>query len=191
MPAAEAAATRDELAALAKRLPASLSLTPPAAWAQYAAATPDHAEDVTSCPHVATALGAALGQKWTYAYGKLPVGPVGCAWTPVPWVPDRPPADRLFLSVGFQPGSLADLASQDNVCAQGTAGPTQAVPTVGPGAVLSGCLDENGTVLDLSFTDPAGTGVWTIGTSAGVHQPPARAAKALLALVNAARKAYR
>jgi hypothetical protein len=190
MTAAQAAATNAELAAVAKRLTRHLSLRPPAGWAQYAAATPEYAEDVTSCPHVSSALGAELGQRWTYAFGKLPTGPAGCTWTPVPWVPDKPPADRLFVSIGYQAGPPAELLAQAGYCAGGVAEPTLAVPGAGAGATLGGCLDDNGTQLGLSVADPAGGGVWTLGASAGSALPAPRAADALVAVVDGARKAY-
>lgn len=191
LPADQDAATRAELAAVAKRLPPHLVLTAPAAWAQSAGSTPGHTDDVTSCPSVTAALGARLGQKWTYAEGRLPAGPVGCSWTPAPWVPDRPPADRLFVTIGFQQGPVAELLASPGHCGRGSLAPELAVPAVGPGAVLRGCLDDDGTGLGLAVPDPAGTGVWTIGTSGGVHIPTGRAATALLAIVDAARKSYR
>lgn len=189
MPAAQASAIRAQLAALAKRLP-HLALTAPATWAQYAGTTPDYVEDITSCPHVAATLGTELGQKWTYAYGKLPTGPAGCTWTPVPWVPDRPPADRLFVTIGYQSGPVADLLHQPGYCDGGHAAPTLAVPTVGSDAVLDGCEDSNGTVLGVSVADPPRTGVWTLGVYAGSHVPASRAVDALVAVVRAARQAY-
>lgn len=191
LPAAQGAATHAELAALAKRLPAHVALTAPAAWAKYAGSTPSYAEDAASCPSVAAALGARLGQRWTYTEGRLPAGPVGCSWTPAPWVPDRPPADRLFVTIGFQQGPIAELMAEPGSCGRGSAAPEVPVPAVAPGAVLSGCLDDNGTSLGIAVPDPAGTGVWTIGASGGVRVPTNRAASALLALVDASRKAYR
>jgi hypothetical protein len=188
--AEQAARTRTELAALAARLPAHLRLTPPATWAQYAGTTPEYAEDVVSCPHVAATLGAELGQKWTYAFGKLPQGPAGCNWTPVPWVPDRLVADRLFVTLGYQAGEPARLLAAPGYCAGGVTAPVLAVPAVGSGAVVDGCLDDDGTQLELDVADPAGTGVWTVSTYAGQAQSTARAADSLLALISAVRRVY-
>jgi hypothetical protein len=187
---AQNANTRVELTALAARLPANLSLTAPATWAQWAGATPTYADDIVSCPHIADRLAADLGGSWTYTYGKLPTGPGGCNWTPVPWIPERPPAERFFLTIGYLSGSSASLLNGPNYCAGGVTAPRIAVAAVGPGAALDGCDDGYQHTFMLAFPDTAGTGVWFLTTWAGVNQPQARPAEAMLALIDAATRVY-
>jgi hypothetical protein len=138
MSAAQNANTRVELTALAARLPAHLSLTAPATWAQWAGATPTYADDIVSCPHIADRLGGALGGRWTYTSGKLPTGPEGCTWTPVPWIPDRPPAERFFVTIGYLGGPPDSLLNGPDYCAGGVTHPGSRRP---PSAPARPCTD--------------------------------------------------
>ena len=190
MTAAQNANTRVELTALAARLPAHLSLTAPATWAQWARATPTYADDIVSCPHIADRLAADLGGRWTYTYGKLPTGPDGCTWTPVPWIPDRPPAERFFVAIGYLSGPADSLLNGPDYCAGGVSAPRTAVAAVRPAATLDGCDDGYQHTFTLSFPDTAGTGVWFLSSWGGVDQPKARPAAALLALIDAATRVY-
>jgi hypothetical protein len=190
MSAAQNATTRAELTALAARLPAHLSLTAPATWAQWAGATPTYADDIVSCPHLADRLAAGLGGRWTYTSGKLPTGPEGCTWTPVPWIPDRPPAERFFVTIGYLRGPTDSLLNGPDYCAGGVTAPRIVVAAVRPGAALDGCDDGYQHTFTLAFPDTAGTGVWFLTTWGGVNQPQARPADALLALIDAATRVY-
>ena len=165
---AQLAATRAELTALAPLLP-HLALTAPAAWAPYAHETPDYAEDIVSCPHVADRLATDLGDRWTYTYGKLPTGPFGCYWTPVPWVPD---ISKEFVSIGYRTGTVAGLLEGMDFCSGGVEAPRLDVPQVGPGAVLYGCDDVGGPGYDLAVPDTGGGGVFFLHGMGGPQTPP-------------------
>jgi hypothetical protein len=190
MTAEQNANTRVELTALAARLPAHLSLTAPATWAQWAGATPTYADDIVSCPHIADRLAADLGGSWTYTYGKLPTGPGGCTWTPVPWIPDRPPAERFFVTIGYLSGPADSLLNGPDGCAGNVPGPRIDVAAVRPGAALYGCDDGYQHTFTLAFPDTAGTGVWFLSSWGGVDQPQARPADALVGLIDAATRVY-
>jgi hypothetical protein len=179
--------TRTELAALAARLPAHLTLTAPATWAQYAGQTPSYDEDIVSCPHIADRLAADLGARWTYSYGKLPTGPFGCNWTPVPWVPD---VSRFFVSIGYQSGTVPVLMQGMDYCMGGVEGPHVDVPAVRQGAVLYGCDDAGGPRYDLAIPDTGGTGVFFLHATGGVQRSPSQVAGALLAVIDGATRAY-
>jgi hypothetical protein len=183
---AQLAATRAELAALAPRLP-HLALTAPAGWAQYAGRTPEYAEDITSCPHIADRLAADLGDRWTYSYGKLPTGPYGCYWTPVPWVPD---VSRFFVSIGYETGTVADLMRGMDYCSGGVEAPRLDVPQVGQGAVLYGCDDANGSGYDLAVPDTGRSGVFFVHSTGGPQTPRPQVADAMLAVIDGATRAY-
>lgn len=187
MSSAQQDTTRTELTALAARLPAHLALTAPATWAQYAGQTPTYDQDVVSCPHIADRLAADLGARWTYSYGKLPTGPFGCYWTPVPWVPD---VSRFFVSIGYQAGSVPDLLNLMDYCAGGVQAPRIEVPAVGRGAVLYGCDDANGPDYDLAVPDSGGTGVFFLHAMAGPQQSPPQVADAMVAVIDGAVRAY-
>jgi hypothetical protein len=179
--------TRTELTALAVRLPAHLTLTAPATWAQYAGQTPAYDEDIVSCPHIADRLAADLGARWTYSYGKLPTGPFGCYWTPVPWIPD---VSRFFVSIGYETGAVPGLMQGMDFCAGGVEAPRVDVPAVGPGAVLYGCDDANGPGYDLAIPDAGGTGVFFLHATGGVQQSPSQVVDAMLAVIDGAARAY-
>jgi hypothetical protein len=181
------ARTRTALTALAARLPAHLTLTAPASWAQYAGATPTYDEDIVSCPHIADRLFADLGARWTYTFGKLPTGPFGCTWTSVPWVPD---VSRFFVSIGYQSGTVADLLKGMDYCSGGVESPHVDVPAVRQGAVLYGCDDVNGPAYDLAVPDTGGSGVFFVHATGGPQQTPAHVADALLAVLDGATRAY-
>lgn len=183
----QAAKTRAELTALAARLPGHLSLTAPATWAQYAGQTPSYADDIVSCPHIADRLAADLGARWTYTFGKLPTGPFGCYWTPVPWVPD---VSRFFVSVGYQTGDVPGLMRGVDYCAGGVEAPRLDVPAVGAGAVLYGCDDDNGPGYDLAVPDTGGTGVFFLHAVGGAQQSPAQVEDAMLAVIDGATRVY-
>jgi hypothetical protein len=179
--------TRTELTALAARLPAHLTLTAPPTWAQYAGQTPAYDEDIVSCPHIADRLAADLGARWTYSYGKLPTGPFGCYWTPVPWIPD---VSRFFVSIGYETGAVPGLMQGMNLCAGGVQAPRVDVPAVGKGAVLSGCDDANGPGYDLAVPDAGGGGVFFLHATGGVQQSPSQVVDAMLAVIDGAARAY-
>jgi len=179
--------TRTELTALAARLPAHLALTAPATWAQYGGQTPSYDEDIVSCPHIADRLAADLGARWTYSYGKLPTGPFGCYWTPVPWIPD---VSRFFVSIGYQTGTVPDLMRGMDFCAGGVLAPRVSVPAVAPGAVLYGCDDAGGPGYDLAVPDTGGRGVFFLHATGGAQQPPAKVADALVAVIDCATRSY-
>lgn len=179
--------TRSELTALAARLPAHLALTAPATWAQWAGQTPSYTDDIVSCPHIAARLDADLGERWTYTHGKLPQGPFGCYWTPVPWVPD---VSRFFVSIGYQTGSIPDLLNGMDYCAGGVEAPRIDVPAVGRGALLYGCDDDTGPGYDLAVPDTGGSGVFFLHATGGAHDSPARVADAVLAVIDGATRAY-
>jgi hypothetical protein len=187
MSAEQLETTRAELTALAARLPADLLLTAPATWAQWAGQTPSYTDDVVSCPHIADGLAADLGERWTYSYGKLPVGPFGCYWTPVPWVPD---VSRFFVSIGYQTGNVPDLLTGMDFCAGGVEAPRVEVPAVGSGAQLYGCDDANGRGYDLAVPDTGGDGVFFLHATGGVSDPPSEVADAMLAIIAGATRAY-
>ncbi|HEV7212791.1 MAG TPA: hypothetical protein VGN47_13870 [Blastococcus sp.] len=187
MSAEQYARTRTELTALAVRLPAALRLTAPASWAPYAGRTPEYRDDIVSCPHIAARLGADLGARWTYTFGKLPTGPGGCFWTPVPWIPD---VSRFFVSIGYQTGDVPSLMHGMDSCAGGVEAPRLNVPAVGRGAVLYGCDDANGAGYDLAVPDTGGTGVFFLSASGGAHQSPAQVADAMRAVIDGAGHAY-
>jgi hypothetical protein len=184
---AQYAESRAELAALAPRLPAHLTLTAPATWAQYAGRTPDYDQDIVSCPHIADRLAADLGTRWTYTFGKLPTGPYGCNWTVVPWVPD---VSRFFVSIGYETGRLPDVLGSTSYCAGGVVAPKLDVPTVGRGAVLDGCEDNTGLGYDLAVPDTGGTGVFFLHASGGPEQSVAQVRAAMLAVIDGATRAY-
>jgi len=179
--------TRTELIALAARLPAHLTLTAPATWAQYAGQTPTYDQDIVSCPHIADRLAADLGARWTYTYGKLPTGPGGCYWTPVPWVPD---VSRFFVSIGYETGDVPELMQGMDYCAGGVESPRVDVPAVGQEAVLYGCDDANGPGYDLAVPDAGGTGAFFLNATGGVQQSPSQVADAMLAVIDGAARAY-
>ena len=179
--------TRTELTALAARLPGQLTLTAPASWAQYAGQTPTYDEDIVSCPHIADRLAADLGARWTYSFGKLPTGPFGCNWTPVPWVPD---VSRFFVSIGYQTGTVPGLMQGMDYCAGGVEAPRVDVPAVGRGAVLYGCDDVNGPSYDLAMPDAGGSGVFFLHAKSSAQQSPSEVADALLAVIDGAARAY-
>jgi hypothetical protein len=170
---------------VAAGLTGPVSLTPPAAWAQWSGAPPTYAQDVDGCPRVADRLGALLGARWTYAYGTLPQGPYGCSWVPVPWVPDHTPD---MVSIGYQTGDTAALLSTPDYGEGGALCPHLDVPAVAPGAVLTGCGDAGGYLLALPA--PEGSGVWFLGAQAATGGGTATAAEELTALVDAASRAY-
>jgi hypothetical protein len=179
--------TRTELTALAARLPAHLTLTAPATWAQYAGQEPTYDEDIVSCPHIADRLAADLGARWTYSFGKLPTGPFGCNWTPVPWVPD---VSRFFVSIGYQTGTVPGLMQGMDYCAGGVEAPRVDVPAVGRGAVLYGCDDVNGPSYDLAIPDAGGSGVFFLHAKSDAQQSPSEVADAFLAVIDGAARAY-
>jgi hypothetical protein len=179
--------TRTELTALAARLPAHLTLTAPATWAQYAGQTPTYDADIVSCPHIADRLAADLGARWTYSHGKLPTGPFGCYWTPVPWIPD---VSRFFVSIGYETGTVPGLMQGMDFCAGGVEAPRVDVPAVGPGAVLYGCDDANGPGYNLAVPDAGGTGVFFLHATGGVQQSPSQVVDAMLAVIDGAARAY-
>jgi hypothetical protein len=183
--------TRAELTALAARLPAQLTLTAPATWAQYAGQTPDYDQDIVSCPHIADRLAADLGARWTYSFGKLPTGPFGCYWTPVPWIPDRPPAERFFVSIGYETGTVPVLLQGMDYCMGGVEGPHVDAPAVRQGAVLYGCDDAGGPRYDLAVPDAGGTGVFFLHATGGAQQPPPQVEAAMLAVIDSATRSYR
>ena len=187
MSSEQAEKTRTELAALATRLPAHLALTAPATWAQYAGETPTYDQDIVSCPHIADRLAADLGARWTYTYGKLPTGPGGCYWTPVPWVPD---VSRFFVSIGYETGDVPELMQGMDYCAGGVESPRVDVPAVGQEAVLYGCDDANGPGYDLAVPDAGGTGAFFLNATGGVQQSPSQVADAMLAVIDGAARAY-
>jgi hypothetical protein len=180
--------TRTELTALAARLPAHLTLTAPATRAQYAGQTPYYDEDIVSCPHIADRLAADLGARWTYSYGKLPAGPFGCYWTPVPWVPD---VSRFFVSIGYETGTVPGLLKGMDYCAGGVEAPRVDVPAVGQGAVLYGCDDAGGPGYDLAVPDAGGGGVFFLHATGGAQQSPSQVAEAMLAVIDGAIRSYR
>jgi len=182
--------TSTELTALAARLPADLTLTAPPTWAQYAGQTPDYDQDIVSCPHIADRLAADLGARWTYSYGKLPTGPAGCTWTPVPWIPDRPPAERFFVSIGYQTGTVPGLLQGMDYCTGGVKAPRMDVPAVGRGALLYGCDDVNGPRYDLAVPDAGGGGVFFLHATGGTQRSPSEVADALLAVIDGATRSY-
>jgi hypothetical protein len=179
--------TRTELTALAPRLPAHLTLTAPAAWAQYAGRTPNYDDDIVSCPHIADRLAADLGPRWTYTHGKLPTGPFGCYWTPVPWIPD---VSRFFVSIGYETGTVPRLMQGMDLCAGGVEAPRVDVPAVGKGAVLYGCDDAGGPGYDLAVPDAGGTGVFFLHATGSVQQSPSQVVDAMLAVIDGAARAY-
>jgi hypothetical protein len=190
MPEAQAALTRQELTALAARLPGPIRLTKPASWAQWAGTKPVYVHDIDGCPHIADQLATDLGGRWTYTFGTLPQGPAGCNWTPVPWIPEKPLAGRFFVTIGYETGSLPDLMNVTFYCASGAESLRIDVSAAGEGAVLYGCDDPNGPGYDLALPDPSGVGVWFFSSGGGTDLPASRAADGLLALVNAATRAY-
>lgn len=179
--------TRTELTALAARLPAHLTLTAPPTWAQYAGQTPSYDQDIVSCPHIADRLATDLGARWTYSYGKLPTGPFGCFWTPVPWVPD---VSRFFVSIGYQTGTVPGLLQGMDYCAGGVQAPRVNVPAVGRGAVLYGCDDLNGPGYDLAIPDAGGSGVFFLHATGGAQQSASQVAEAMLAVIDGATRSY-
>jgi hypothetical protein len=187
MSSEQAEKTRTELTALAARLPSRLALTAPATWAQYAAQTPTYDQDIVSCPHIADRLAADLGARWTYTYGKLPTGPFGCYWTPVPWVPD---VSRFFVSIGYQTGTVPDLMRGMDYCAGGVLAPRMDVPAVSPGAVLYGCDDSGGPGYDLAVPDTGGGGVFFLHATGGAQQSPSQIADAMVAVIDGATRSY-
>lgn len=184
-------ATSTDLVALAALLPTGVSLTAPAVWATWAGSPPVHDHPIDGCPHIAALLGAQLGGKWTYANGTLPQGPAGCSWVPVPYVPERPPADRFFLTIGFVTGSIPDLLNtafyerSSSVCAR------LDISDVAPGAVLTGCGVGGVGGVVLILPDAGGTGVWFLSSDGGEDQRTYSTSDGLLALLDAARQAYR
>ena len=179
--------TRTELTALGARLPAHLVLTAPATWAQYAGQTPSYSDDIVSCPHIADRLAADLGARWTYSYGKLPTGPYGCYWTPVPWVPD---VSRFSVSIGYETGAVSDLMQGMEYCAGGVEAPRLDVPAVRPGAELYGCDDATGAGYDLAVPDTGGTGVFFLHATGGAQQSPSQVADGMLAVIDGATRVY-
>ena len=179
--------TRTELTALAARLPTHLALTAPTTWAQYAGQTPTYDEDIVSCPHIADRLASDLGERWTYSFGKLPAGPFGCYWTPVPWIPD---VSRFFVSIGYETGAVPDLMGGMDYCAGGVPAPRMNVPAVAPGAVLYGCDDAGGPGYDLAVPDTAGGGVFFLHATGGAQQSPSQVADAMVAVIDGATRAY-
>lgn len=180
---AQAEPLREELTALADRLPSGVALHAPSSWAHWAGAPPSYARDVDGCPHLARRLGALLGGRWTYVYGTLPQG--GCTWVPVPWIPDQPVAQRFFLTVEFEQGPVAGLLQRTEYCAGGRVAPRVAAPQV-PGAVLSGCDDAAGPGYRLALPDTGGSGVWFLSGTAGVDEHAHAPGDGLLALLTAA-----
>jgi hypothetical protein len=181
--------TRDELANLGGRLPTAVSLTAPATWRRWAGSTPSYARDIDGCPHIAARLARTLGGgRWTYVFGTLPQS--GCTWVPVPWIPNQPTAERLFVTVEFEQGPVSSLLTRPTYCVGGDVSPALDVPDVAPGAVLSGCDDANGPNVQLALPDAGGTGVWFLGASSGVAQTRYAPGDALIAVAEATRAVY-
>jgi hypothetical protein len=189
MTAAQRDATRRKLADLGARLPTGVSLTAPTAWKKWAGGTPSYAREIDGCPHLAARLAQILGGgRWTYVFGTLPQG--GCTWVPVPWIPNQPTAQRFFLTVEFEQGTVSTLLQRATYCAGGDVAPALDVPDAAPGAVLSGCDGANGSSLQLALPDVTGTGVWFLGSTSGVEQTRYAPEDGLLALIEASRAAY-
>lgn len=181
--------TRTDLENLSGRLPTGVALTAPAAWARWTGSTPSYARDIDGCPHIAARLAQALGGgRWTYVFGTLPQS--GCTWVPVPWIPNQPTEQRVFVTVEFEQGAVPPLLTRPTYCAGGDVAPALDVPDIAPGAVLSGCDDANGPNFQLALPDAGGTGVWFLGANSGIQQTKYTPEDALLAVVAAARVVY-
>jgi hypothetical protein len=197
-PAASSAAVPAEeqaaLQAVAAQLTSPVSLTSPTEWDQWLPAGKPYPgasteDDISTCPHLADGLTAALGQKMSYWIGTLPSGPVGCEWVPVPLKYGPDPYDYAYvLSVGF----LGDGTAPDGVPSyehQGQLCPTVPVPSVDPLAVLTRCDTGTGVDLQLTLPDARGAGTWVLDAQARTDAPHT-ADEALRALVHGAGLAY-
>jgi hypothetical protein len=195
--ASSAAVSAEELAALqavAAQLTSPVSLTSPTEWDQWLPAGKPYPgasteDDISTCPHLADGLTAALGQKMSYWIGTLPSGPVGCEWVPVPLKYGPDPYDYAYvLSVGF----LGDGTAPDGVPSyehQGQPCPTVPVPSVDPLAVLTRCDTGTGVDLQLTLPDARGAGTWVLDAQAR-SDGPHTADEALRALVHGVGLAY-
>jgi hypothetical protein len=191
-----AAASAEEHAALqqaAAGLPGPVALTSPAGWDRWLPAGKPYPgasaeDDVSTCPHLAAGLSAALGQRMSYWVGTLPDGPMGCQWAPVPLSYDGPYDYPYLLGVGFLGGGTAPdrVPSYEH---QGRPCPTTAVPAVAAQAVLTRCETDTGVELELTLPDARGAGTWVLDAQARTDAGhPAE--QALAALVQGAVDAY-
>lgn len=185
-PAPRAAAP--DLQAAADRLTAPLPLASPAAWdRELPAGRPagaSRAADVTTCPHLAARLTAALGRRTSYRAGALPRGPVGCTWTAAPPAAGAPAA---LLAVGYLADGTAAAGWRQG--AGGAPCPVAEVPAVAPGAQLARCADDAGADLTLVLPDTRRPGRWFLGVSEPAGAP-STSTDALLALVTAVQGVY-
>lgn len=193
---AQKAAQQAELTAEAARLTRPLSLRSPAGWDQYLPAGKTYpgsssAEDMATCPHLASALSQSLGVKMSYWVGTLPQGPYGCAWVPVPLSYDGPYTYAYQLNVGYvADGTTAAQLRTGFYENGGETCPGVAVPAVGSDAVLVLCDEDTGTEFTLALRDARRPdGVWLLHASARPDAPHS-APEALDALIAAVRPNY-
>ena len=182
------AMTRAELANLAARLPAHVSMTAPAGWRKANGATPTYSRPGVSCPQVFGWIGGRLGGQWTYAFGDMPQG--SCSWVPLPYLPQLPTTDRFVVSIGFEQGAMPGLLRRPSFCAGNVAAPQLAVPAVAEGAVLTGCDDDVWPSFELRVPDAGGTGVWFLSSVSGKNQHAYAPSEGLLAALDGASHAY-
>jgi len=182
------AMTRAELANLAARLPAHVSMTAPAGWRKANGATPTYSKPGVSCPQVYGWIGGRLGGQWTYAFGAMPQG--SCTWVPLPYLPQLPTTDRFVVSIGFEQGAMPGLLRRPSFCAGNVAAPQLPVPAVAEGAVLTGCDDDVWPSFELRVPDAGGTGVWFLSSVSGKNQHAYAPSEGLLAALDGASHAY-
>jgi len=185
LPPAALARSRTEIAALAARLPANVTLTAPAAWTRR---TPADAAPAGSCPQIFGWLANRLGGSWTYVAGALPEG--SCAWAPRPDALRQPTPDRFVVEIGFQRGDPASLLHRPPLCVSGAAAPRLAVPGVTRGAVLVGCDDGVLPSVELRVPDAGGSGVWFLRSASGANQHTYTPSDGVLAALDGASHAY-
>jgi hypothetical protein len=192
--AAEAAGQAD-LRAVAARLPASLALRSPAGWDRWLPAGKRYpgastAEDVATCPHLADALGTALGTRLSYWTGTLPNGPQGCTWATVPLSYRGPYSYPYLLDLGYLADGSTAADWRDHLTAGQAGACTSAdLPAAGAGAVLVRCADAGQPAWTLVLPDTRRAGLWFLGAQEQTAAPHP-SSDALVALVSAVQGVY-
>ena len=197
--AAQLAQAQRDLTSTTAELPTGVSLASPADWDRWGPAGKpypgaDTAEDISTCPHLADRLSAALGVRMSYWVGTLP-GQGGCTWATVPLSYDGPytypyTVNVSFLAAGGDEPATTAWWRRHFYEAQGAFCPDADAPAVGEGAVLIACTADPGDPSYLLLLpDARGTGLWML--SADARSTAAHPASyALSTLVSLAKSTY-
>lgn len=193
VPPAQLAAEKADLQKVAAQLPAGLRLTSPSSWDRWLPAGKVYpgastADDISTCPTIASRLGAALGQKISYWIGTLP-NQGGCVWAPVPLTNDDAARYPYVFTISYRVAATAQDRHPQFYEHQGAICPDLDVPALPPGAFLVRC-ENTGVEYALVLPDQRRPdGFWSIDADTRPYATRP-ATLAFTTLLNAAKGAY-